>query len=221
MDNFISRFLRNTLNRLWRLYTNPFTARKKSPIFFSYWHDRPAWIHQESGGVEPPTLIGGPPGGITPIFTLKLQNLKRLVWGWLSWDFQSFNSFQLEMTWIFTYIRSRRVLFNIVEKRADKVRAFFRISFFQFLLYSWYGCALFGFHMPYHNYKAYFGTGSGQNWTGNGHKRDRNIVKQVTIGSSRGPYSPQMTPQNFWSSPGLPMGPSDSSFYTKSCPFDQ
>ena len=100
-------FILISLNRLWRLYTNPFTARKKSPIFFSYWHDRPAWIHQESGGVEPPTLIGGPPRGYNPIFTLKLQNLKRLVWGWLSWDFQSFNSFQLEMTWIFTYIRSR------------------------------------------------------------------------------------------------------------------
>ena len=63
-------------NRLWRLYTNPFTARKKSPIFFSYWHDRPAWIHQESGGVEPPTLIGGPPRGYNPNFYPETTKLK-------------------------------------------------------------------------------------------------------------------------------------------------
>ena len=90
-----------------------------------------------------------PRGGITPIFTLKIQNFKELVWGWLPWNFQCFNWFQLEMTWIFTYIRSRMVLFNIVQKRADEIRAFFRILFFQLLLYSCYGCALFGFHMPY------------------------------------------------------------------------
>ena len=65
------------------------------------------------------------------------------------------------------------MLFNIEQKQVDKVRAFFRISFFPLLLYSCYGCALFGFHMPYNNYGAFFGTGSGQNWTGNGHKRDR------------------------------------------------
>ena len=169
------------LHRQWSIYTYPLSGKKIFPIFFCDWYDGPACLHQESGGVDPPTPIGGHPGGITPIFTPKIQNFKELVWAMLPWNFQCFNGFQLEMTWIFTYIRSRRVLLNIVEKRANKVRAFFRISFFQFLLYSCYGCALCGFHMPYNNYGAFWGTGSGQigpemdrKWTENGPETDQN-----------------------------------------------
>ena len=58
------------------IYLSTF-RQKNFPHFFCDWYDGPACLHQESGGVDPPTPIGGHPGGDNPNFYPKNTKLQR------------------------------------------------------------------------------------------------------------------------------------------------
>ena len=136
------------LNRLWRVYTYPFSSKKNWQIFFPCWYDGAICLDQESRGVDPPTPTGGSRGWHNPHFDPQNPQLQRAGLGLPRMEFLIFQLIPTgnDMNFHICQIHGRVFWFGPETSRQSL--GIFRIAFFQFFSNPARGYGMIGFQIP-------------------------------------------------------------------------